>query len=71
VKAFVLFFGVLYLVRVRSEGDDKMWWIPSKKGLFDVKSFYSVLGCLDGIHALKKVFGELRFHSGWPFLIGW
>jgi hypothetical protein len=24
-----------------------MWWVPSKRGLFGVKSFYNVIGCHD------------------------
>jgi hypothetical protein len=48
VDAFVLFFRMLYLVRVRQEGEDKLWWVPSKRGLFGVKSFYNVMGCHDG-----------------------
>jgi hypothetical protein len=39
VESFGLFFRVLYLVRVRREEEDKLWWFPSKNGLFDVKSF--------------------------------
>jgi len=34
---------------LRCEVIDRLWWIPSKRGLFGVKSFYNVLGCLDGI----------------------
>jgi hypothetical protein len=46
--SFSLFFKVLYLVRVRQEGKDKLWWVPSKRGFFDVRSFYGVLVCNDG-----------------------
>jgi hypothetical protein len=31
-----------------------MWWVPSKKGLFGVKFFYSVMGCHDGVRFLWK-----------------
>jgi len=30
---------------VRSEGEDKLWWTPSHKGKFDVRSFYKVFAC--------------------------
>jgi hypothetical protein len=50
VDAFALFYRLLYLVRMRQEGEDRLWWAPSKRVLFDVKSFYSVLGCLDGVY---------------------
>jgi hypothetical protein len=50
VDVFASFFRVLYSVRVRREGEDKLWWVPSKRGLFVVRSFYSVLVCNDGFH---------------------
>jgi hypothetical protein len=34
---------VLYLVRVIREGEDKLWLVPSKRGLLAIRSFYSVL----------------------------
>jgi hypothetical protein len=36
-------------VKVRREGEDRLWWVPSEKGLFGGKSFYSVMVCHDGI----------------------
>jgi hypothetical protein len=48
VDVFASFFKVLYSVRVRQEGKDKLWWVPSKRGLFNVRSFYSVLVSNDG-----------------------
>jgi hypothetical protein len=30
---------VLYLGRVRWEGKDKMWWVPSKERWFGIKFF--------------------------------
>lgn len=36
---------LLYSIRVRSVGDDKLWWTPSHKGKFVVCSFYKVLTC--------------------------
>jgi hypothetical protein len=32
------FFNLLYLVQVRWEGEDKLWWAPSKRGLLDVRA---------------------------------
>jgi len=46
----------LYLVRVKQEGEDKPWWVLPKKGLFDVKSFYSVMVVIAFIF-LRRVFG--------------
>lgn len=54
VDVFVSFFRVLYLVRVRQKGEDKLWWVPSKKSLFVFRSFYSVLARNDGFHFLWK-----------------
>jgi hypothetical protein len=43
-------------MRVRLEGEGKLWWVPSKRGLFGVNSFYSVMGCNDGFRfPLKNV----------------
>jgi hypothetical protein len=40
---------VLHLARVRRVGGTKLWWVPSKKDLFRVKSFYCVMGCHDSV----------------------
>jgi hypothetical protein len=34
---------VLHSFRARRESKDKLWWIPSKRGLFKVISFYCSL----------------------------
>jgi hypothetical protein len=34
---------------MRPEGNDKLWWVPSKRGLFGVKSFYNVMSCKNGL----------------------
>jgi hypothetical protein len=48
VDVFAFFFKGLYSVRVRREGEDKFWWVPSKRGFFIFRSFYSVLVHNDG-----------------------
>ena len=35
---------------MRWEGEDKLWWVPSKRGLLGLKSFYNVMGCYDSFH---------------------
>jgi hypothetical protein len=50
VDAFALFFKEQYLVRMRRDGKDKLWWVPSKRASLSVKSFYSVMGCNDSFH---------------------
>jgi hypothetical protein len=39
------FFTLLYSICRRRVGEDKLWWIPSRKEKFDVRSFYRVLVC--------------------------
>jgi len=43
VDVFASFFNLLYSVRMRRDGVDKLWWSSSKKELFGVSSYYSVL----------------------------
>jgi hypothetical protein len=37
------FYNCLYSHKLRGVGEDKLWWIPSSKGVFEVSSFYRVL----------------------------
>jgi hypothetical protein len=39
----VSFYRYLYDCKLRGEGIDKLCWVPSHKGLFEVKSFYRAL----------------------------
>jgi hypothetical protein len=50
VDVFASFFNLLYSVRVKQDDVYKLWWSPSKKGLFDVSSYYSVLAGNDVTH---------------------
>jgi len=43
VEAVCRFFEMLYTLKVRCEGEDKMYWIPARKKSFEVKSYYKVL----------------------------
>jgi hypothetical protein len=61
VDNFASFFQVLHSARVNRGCEDKLWWIPSKRGLFKVKLFYSSLACLKGAALLGGVCGGLRF----------
>jgi hypothetical protein len=40
---FTSLFTLLYSIRVRRGDDDRLRWIHSKRGLFDVKSYHKVL----------------------------
>jgi hypothetical protein len=42
------FFARLYSMSVRHEKDDSLVWNLSKRGLFEVKSYYEVLSRKDG-----------------------
>jgi hypothetical protein len=68
VDAFALFYR-LYLVRMRWEGEDGLWWIPSKRGLFGVKSFYSVMSCNDGIRFSCRSVLRTKFSLGVAFFV--
>jgi hypothetical protein len=41
------FYSLLYSIRSRREEDDKLWWNPSHKGTFDVRSFYKIIAYRD------------------------
>jgi len=49
MDVFASFFRVLYSIRVGWEGENKFWWVPSKRGVFVVRSFYNVLARNDGL----------------------
>jgi hypothetical protein len=49
VGVFASFLQVLHSVTVRRGSEDKLWWVPSKRGLFKVKSFFCSL-CYEGSH---------------------
>jgi hypothetical protein len=41
-----LFFELLYSCKISRGNADCIWWFPSKKGIFEVKSFYKILSSL-------------------------
>jgi hypothetical protein len=43
VESLSSFYRCLYSYKLRGVGDDKLWWLPSCKGAFEVSSFYQVL----------------------------
>jgi hypothetical protein len=40
VDVFAYFFQLLLSVKVNRDNEDSLWWVPSKKGVFKVKSFF-------------------------------
>jgi hypothetical protein len=43
VEVLASFYRSLYSCKLREDGEDKLWWVPSRKGGFEVKSFYRAL----------------------------
>jgi len=43
VEVVSIFFAMMYSLKGRYEGEDKICWIPSRKKSFEVKSYYKVL----------------------------
>jgi hypothetical protein len=52
---------LLFSIKVRRGGDDKLHWIPSRRGLFDERSYYNVLVPMITLISLGRVFGGTRF----------
>jgi hypothetical protein len=61
VNVFASFFQVLHSVRVRKGCEEQLWWTPAKRGLFEVKSFFS---------SLASPKSKLRLLQGRSFLHG-
>jgi hypothetical protein len=43
----LVFWDVVFS-QMRWKGEDKLRWVPSKRGSFGIKSYYCVMGCHDG-----------------------
>jgi hypothetical protein len=43
VEVLDSFYRCLYSCKLREDGEDKLWWAPSHKGGFEVKSYYRAL----------------------------
>jgi len=48
VDAVAYFLQALHSARAGRDREDKLWWVPSKKSLFKVKSFFCSLACFGG-----------------------
>lgn len=44
----IVFFDLLYSLILRQGGEDRIWWIPSKRRKFEVRSFFHELSSLGG-----------------------
>jgi hypothetical protein len=50
VDVLTSFFTLLYSISLDRDGEDKFWWSPSRKGKFDVRSFYKSLAFKETSH---------------------
>jgi hypothetical protein len=50
VNLFTSFFNLLDSLKLRLVGKDNLCWVRSKRGLFDVRSYYNVLVSHDSTH---------------------
>jgi hypothetical protein len=50
VDVLASFFTLLNSIRLDRGVEDKLWWSPSRKGKFDVRSFYQTLAHKETIH---------------------
>ena len=49
VEVLASFYMLQYSHTMCGEGEDRMWWIPSRKGKLEVRSFYRILASKDFI----------------------
>jgi hypothetical protein len=70
VEELALFYKCLYTCKLRGVGKDKLWRLPSSKGMFEVKSFYRALSPRGPPSSLGRVFGDPRLLLEWRFLFG-
>jgi hypothetical protein len=43
VDCVIAFYGLLYSLRLKQDGENRTWWIPSKRRKFEVRPFYQEL----------------------------
>jgi hypothetical protein len=61
VDLVIAFYDLLYSLILRQGGEDRIWWIPSKRRKFKIRSFYQELS-RSGVHLfLGRVFAEYMF----------
>jgi hypothetical protein len=60
VNFFASFFNLLYSSKLGWGGEEKLCWVLSKRGLFDIRLFYNVLVLHNVLISLKSVSGIVR-----------
>jgi hypothetical protein len=71
VEELALFYRCLYTCKLRGDGKDKLWWVPSRKGIFKIKSFYRALSPRGSLSFPERAFRDPRLLLEWRFLLGW
>jgi len=61
--------GTFFLHLVRHGEDDRLVWNPSKRGSFEVKSYYEVLNTKDGPSFLWKSIWRVKASARVPFFV--
>jgi hypothetical protein len=61
VQSLYLVLLLVVFLSVRADGEDKLYWVPSKGGLFDVRSYYCVLILHDSTPFSLRGIGGIRF----------
>jgi hypothetical protein len=69
VEELASLYSLLYSFNLDG-GDDKMWWVPNRKGKFEVKSFYFILNSAVSFPFPWRAYGVLKPLRGWHFLCG-
>jgi hypothetical protein len=54
------FFCMLYSLRWRHDGEDCIWWIPSKRKKFEVRSFFHELSTSGDSSFLGSIIWKLK-----------
>jgi len=70
VDVFASFFQVLHSAMVSRDRADRLWWVPSKKGVFKVKSFFSSLVGSEGRRFPWKSVWQIQAPS-WASFLAW
>jgi hypothetical protein len=61
VEVLASFYKCLHACKMRGVGDNKLWWLPSRKGIFEVKSFYQAISSSRSSLFPWKSIGDLMY----------
>jgi hypothetical protein len=69
VEDLASFYSLLYSYMLGGEAD-KIWWVLSRKGKFEVRSFYNIFISNVRLPFLGRAYGALKPRQGWLFSCG-